>query len=246
MPRYPDTGDFSQSQQLEPAYTPAYTAWQASPSPDTAGKLLEAVDPVVKSALRVYGGKSASSPTLRIKARSLAVDAFHSYDPQRASLKTHLMSHLRRLQRVAGQEQQIIRLPEAVAMQRKAAEEAGLRLEDTLGRPPSDQELTDELGISPKRLAYIRQGARPYTSGQSPVENAQVDNTTHAAWLEFVHDSLAPRDQFILERVMGMHGQAPCSPSEVARHLKISTAAVSQRMKSIQEQLDSRDELKIL
>jgi len=240
-------GDFSQSTGIEPEYETAFTTWKRDPSPSNSSGILTAVEPIIGSALRSYGGKSATSPTLRIKARSLALDAMQGYDPAKGKLKTHLMSQLQRLQRAAGQEQQIIRIPEVVSLQRKAADEAFNDLNDTLGRPPSDNEIADRLGVSTKRLAYIRKGVKPLTEHQvSQVENPAVEDRAHGAWVQFVHDSLAPRDQFILERVMGLHGNRKHTPSEVAKGLKVSVSAVSQRMAKIQQQLDQRDELGVL
>jgi hypothetical protein len=67
-----------------------------------------------------------------------------------------------------------------------------------------------------------------------------------SAWISLVYSDLGPVDQYILERVLGLHGHPPTPPSRVAKELKVSPGAVSQRMEKIQAQLDRRDELGML
>ena len=72
---------------------------------------------------------------------------------------------------------------------------------------------------------------------------AQEDNTS---WVEFVYSDLNSTDQYILERSMGLHGHAVLSPGQLAKDLKLSPGAISQRMQKIQNKLDQRDELGML
>jgi hypothetical protein len=65
-------------------------------------------------------------------------------------------------------------------------------------------------------------------------------------WAELVYDDLDPTNQFIMERVLGMHGHEPTRPSAVAAQLKISPAAVSHRMVQIQAKLDKREQLEMM
>jgi RNA polymerase sigma-B factor len=243
---------------LEPDFHDYYHAWKANPGPDTAGPLLRAVDQIINTGLRTYGGPSATSPTLRTRAREIVLQAFESYDPTKGSMKSHLMSHLQGLRRYAEQERQIIPVPEQVAMDRYRIEQGGLELEDILGRPPSDQEIADHIGMSRKRMEYVRKAQRPIPEGTliqpgadgenqgnyMPQVNPQNDDA--AAWVELVYTNLVPTDQFILERILGLHGHEPMSPGEIAKLLKLSPGAVSQRMQKIQTQLDKRDEIGML
>ena len=237
---------------IEPEYKDAFETWKSSPSPDTTDRLLSTIKPVIDSGLTAFGSSSSSSPTMRSRAKSLAIDSFAQYDPAKGTLRSHVLSRLQRLRRISGQEQQVLRMPERVALQRKRLEETGLQLEDTLGRPPSDEELADNLGLSMNRLEHIRLGVRPMAEStlaanvEDPGFTPQVKNVNQDSWVEFVHSDMAPRDQAIMERVMGLHGFKPQSVTSVAKHLKVSPAAVSQRLAVIQEQLDKRDELKVL
>ena len=243
--------------QLEEHFIQPYTAWQRSPTPENTNALLAAIRPVTSSALRAFGGPSATSPTLRSQARILALDAFSSYDQNKAPLKAHIMSRLQRLRRVAANQRQIIRVPEQVAMDQMASEAANKELEEQLGRPPSDSELADYTGLSQKRLSHIRTGGRPVAestltragqtegSGGYDPEVRQL-GTRKNEWQELVYSDVDPTNQLIMEHVLGMHGHKAQSPSAVAKMLKISPAAVSHRMATLQQKLDQRDQLGML
>jgi len=240
---------------LEPDYFEPYNAWVADQSKTNTGALLKAVDPVINSAIRAYAGPSAGSPTIRAEARKMAIEAMHQYDPTKAPLQSHLMTRLQRIRRIAAQQRQVIRVPEQVALDQMQTEAAFKELEDKLGRPPSDMELADYTGLSVKRIEYIRNSQRPTATstitrttdeGGAYDPSVKMLGESHDSWLEFVYDDLDETNQFIMERVLGMHGHEPHKPSEVAAMLKISPAAVSHRMAQIQAKLDKRDELDMM
>jgi DNA-directed RNA polymerase specialized sigma subunit len=142
-------------------------------------------------------------------------------------------------------------------MDQMQTESARKELEETLAREPSDMELSDYTGLSLKRLAHIRAGARPVAestltrSGQGG-ETGQFDPQVRQLgdrpdeWQELVYSDIDPTNQLIMEHVMGMHGHKPKKPSDVAKMLKISPAAVSHRMAQLQKKLDQRDQLGML
>jgi len=233
---------------LEQDYREPYLAWKQNPTPENTDKLLTAVQPVLKSAVRTY--TSTGGPLLHARAKQLALDAFQSYAPDRAPLKSHLMSRLQRLRRYATREMSPIRVPEGVAAERQRLAEAERVFADRFARPPSDQELADHLGISVKRLQHVRQYRLPAITSHLRDEtgmqfdpSVQRTGRTDDAWAELVYGDLPARDQYIMERSLGMHGHRPMSAKEIAKSLQITPAAVSQRMKRIQQQLDLQDEL---
>lgn len=242
---------------LEPQYAEPYANWKRSPTPENAQVMLSALRPVTTTALRAFGGPSATSPTLRGQAKILTLEALDSYDPAKAPLKAHMMSRLQRLRRVASQQRQVIRVPEQVAMDQMATEAARRELEERLAREPSDQELADHTGISIKRLQHIRTGVRPVAestitrAGESE-EGGRYDPEVRQLgarkdqWAELVYSDIDNIGQTIMERALGLHGHKPQKPSEIAKLLKISPAAVSHRMAQIQKKLDQRDELGML
>ena len=146
--------------QLESDYAPAFNAWKAGPSPATNSALLTAVKPIIDTTLRQYSGGNPS-PSLKSRAKILALNSFKTYDPTKGRLRTHLYSHMQGLQRINAQEQNIISVPERVALDYNHVQEASNALRDRLGRDPSNAEISNHTGLSAKRLAYIRQSNLP-------------------------------------------------------------------------------------
>lgn len=230
---------------LEPDYREAHAAYAADPNPRTTGALLRAVDPIINLGISTYGDKSAIS---RGVARRIAVDAFRTYDPAKAAMKTHLMSRLQGLRRTMGAMDAGVRTPELARIQQQRVAEATDSLTAELGRPPSDAEIMDHVGLSAKRLAKIRgyKWATPAGSfaamttgdGDVGVDPAvdMGDPTLRDA--EFIYDDLDAVDQYILERSLGMRGHARTPANEIAKALRISPSAVSQRAVKIQARLD--------
>lgn len=237
---------------LEPEYASEFGAWKKSPTPQTAGKLLTKLQPVLDSAVRNVSARP--SPILHSKAKLLALDALQRYDPVKAKLRSHLMVNLRSLNRAAQQEN-IIHVPERVAMDNFRLRRGETELEDQLGRPPSDSELSDHLGMSRKRIGYVR-GVRPaYAEGQmmsseneegapsSPATETRPSAGASKHLLDYVYQDLDPVDQLILEHSMGLHGKQVLSGQQIAKRVGLSSGAISQRSARIQKQLDTSNDL---
>lgn len=239
---------------LEPEYQAPFDAWKAQPTPQNSAALLKAVDPIMSSALRSYGG-SKPSPTLASRAKVLTLQGMQRYDPSRAKLRTHLLSHLRGLQRFAAKESNAISVPERVALSLGHLHRAENELKDRLLRDPSESEIADHLGLPIKRLQKLRQAKPIYYEGQmqSLGENGDkqtsspgVVDTNDKYWQDFVYHDLEPTDQVIMEHLLGFNGKPVLPSNKIAAKLRLSPSAVSQRAQRIQQKLDLRNKLGVL
>jgi DNA-directed RNA polymerase specialized sigma subunit len=237
-----------QQNRLEDEYADAFHAWQQSPTPRTNSELLAAIDPVIRQGLKTYGGVSAGSPSLRSKARQIALRSFRSYNPSRGSLRTHLMGQLRGLQRAGAREAQIIRLPEQVALDRQHLEETEEELRVQLGREPSTQQLANAIGLSLRRIAYIRQANPAVATGtilagapaRMPASTLPGQDQFEVGWQELVYHDLSDTDQVVFDHLLGAHGKQRLTTTKIAQQLGITPSAVSQRADRIQRKLDER------
>lgn len=240
---------------LESEFSEPYKAWKADPTPQAASGLLKAVNPVLTAAMRSYG--TQGSPTLRSRAKILALDAIAKYDPSRSALRTHLMSQLQGLRRFSAKETQAISIPEQVSLDLGKLREGENFLRDKYGRDPSDTELADYAGLSIKRISYIRK-AKPTYAESSLQSGFEEDDDVYSPavasrpgkgiyqWHNLVYNDLDPRDQIIMEHTFGMHGKPVLSNQEIARRIGISPGAISQRRAKIQAKLDLREDLGVL
>lgn len=233
---------------IEPDFEQAFHQWKGSDTPVTRGALLKTVQPIIGTALHSYTGGNAS-PAVKSQAKLMALKAFHTYDPAKGNMKTHLLSQLRGLQRAAAQSQQIISIPERVSLDRQHLMAAENELRDNLGREPSDLEVADYTGLSLKRLGYIRQVRYGVNSGSIMDEEGEVFNPASTvpgahsaddAWADMIYYDLNDTDRAIMDYTLGMRGAKPLSTTELAIRLGISPGAVSQRKAKIQGLLDQR------
>lgn len=232
---------------IEPEYLDAFGEWYRNPSPETRAAMSHALMPIIKQAIQASGG-DPHNPVLLAKGRMIAIQSLKRYDPYSAKLGNFMYSQLLGLQRAMGTANNIIQVPEGVVLDRKKLDTAEKELLDQLGRYPSTTELADYTGLSLKRIEKIRKANVPLTmsqfkspEGESYNPSARIlgDTSRQDAWQEYVYDSVDDRKRAIMERLYGMHGLPQQTPTEIAKELGISTAAVSQQRKKIDEALNS-------
>ena len=216
----------------------AYEEWRKAPSPQGMQQLLQTADSVINTAVKSY---AAGEPSLHGRAKVLAAGAFKSYDPTKgAKLRTHLMTQMQPLRRVYTRRQQPIHVPDRIRSEYYHMNQAEQEFKDSHGRDPSAPELADMTGLSARRLAHIRRNIRPVTAesgmttrteeGEEEIfypGTQQVD--PQRVWMDYVHHDLAPIDRNILEWRTGLYGSPVLSNNEIAKRLKLSPGAVSQR-----------------
>jgi len=242
---------------LEQEYHEPYMAWKENPSPANTGALVKAVRPVIDKGIRSYGGGGGRpSPIIRSKAKQIVMDSMERYDPKQAKLQTHLMEQLKGLYRYAGQQSNILSVPERVMLDRQHLDESSRELQDWLGREPSDKEVADKTGLSLKRIKYVRQLQNPVSEGTYAARNEQnmgapllpaVEQQNEDAWVNFVYHSLADVKNsslpVVMEYTLGLHGKPKLSTAQLAQKLNVSPGRVAQLRAQVQAKLDQQDEL---
>lgn len=222
------------------SYTRAYNAWVVNRTPENMAGLVEAFMPTVNAEIMQYSGPKE---LLRSRGRFLVTQAIKSFNPMGGTrLNSWVVTNLKQLSRY-GKRLRPVRASEA--MLRNAAELASVerRLEDDLGRRPTDDELMDETGWSKKTIADIRKSSVASVNGSMFEDDDDGDGTLSDPGLvrpsrlpyaaEAVYMGLDDKDKAIFDGKTGMHGKKQTSGSSLADMLKISPAAVSQRSSAI-------------
>jgi len=229
-----------------------YSQWQQNKTPELNSRLLSAVQPVVDTAINSYGGAGATSPVLRSRAKIMALKAFDTYDPKRGNIRTHLLSQMQGLRRLAAKEQNIIGIPEQVGLDFQRLDTAENELRDQLSRDPTDDELADFTGLSVRRIRKVKAFHKPVASGMLDQETTEDgytgevashlpgQQTSANAWMDFVYDDLSPTDKLIMDMTLGRNGRRRTPTHEIAKRLNMTPGAVSQRAAKIQTMLDRR------
>lgn len=258
-----------ESEQIDPPYSAKkvqgvpdnfndmHAQWMKNRTPEMNTQILEAIQPVIDTAVQSYVGPNANQ-TARTQAKLMALRALETYDPTKGNVRTHLLSQMQSLRRYAAQQQNIIDIPEQVGLDYQSLSEAENALRDKLGRAPTDDELADETGLSKRRIKKIRSFNQPVSEGMTHNETedggsdgtvaSTIPGTDHGldAWLDFVYDDLSSTDKLIMDMTLGRNGRKQASVQEIAKELNISPSAVSQRASKIQEMIDKRHQYEVL
>ena len=239
---------------LEPDYQADFEAWQKAPTPESTSQMLATIEPAISRGIQTHFGSRDISPTLKSHARRLALQALKTYDPYQSRLSTHVINHLQGLRRVARRQQQIFRVPERVASDQAFVNEQRTHLTDQMGREPSTAELADHTGLSMKRLAYLTQFRTPTAEGTlSALQTEDGDGSgfipsvmsSSDTATEAVYGDLDGMNQRIMELGLGLHGHRTMSNPDIARMLRLSPGAVSQRKALIQGKLQEMQGLNL-
>jgi len=221
--------------------TNSWTAWKKSNSPEDFGKLMTEANPVIDSAIMSYAPNSA--PAVRSKAKILASQAVQSFDPTKGTkLKTHLHVQLQPLRREAGT-YTTVHAPERVRMDLHKLKQLQRAYLNDNGREPNDDELADFSGLSLKRIGHIRKFDKNLLGEgvfqESSEAGAGMPKTQEAAflWEDYVHSELGPQDKLIYDMKTGRGNQQVLGTSEIARKMRISAGAVSQRLAKIADRI---------
>jgi len=239
---------------LEPELTPDYEEWKKAGTPEANAKMLGRIQPMIDQAIQAHVGPS--NPLLVSRARRMALDALRGYDPSRARLRTHLFNQLQGLKRVSRQQSAILHVPERVSLDRYHLERHTQELTDKLGREPSDDELADATGFSPRRLQRVRSYLPAVAEGTlesaDPEGRQQIyggviipkqQQARADAVRDLVYGDLSPQDKLIMGHTLGMGGRRPLSNQQIAAKLGRSPGLISQRKAAIQQMLDRASEI---
>lgn len=208
--------------------------------------MLTAVRPILDKTVRHYTG--GNSPVALGKARSEAIRVLRNYDPKQSAPQTYLSNNLRGLERWQSARTNGVRIPSRASQHSVQLERLSQELEDKLGRPPSSAELAAKSDFSIEAITNLRRFGRPTAGssmtgemdGDSPLvaEDQMLRPQDDKAWLEMVYEDLNDKDRIVMEHTLGMFGQQKLSTSALAKRLKISQGAVSQRRKRVQAYVD--------
>ena len=237
---------------IEPEFKTSFEAWQLDPNKANSSAMLKHLKPAISRGITAHAGKNPS-PTIHSHARKLTLGALKTYESGRSALSTHVINHLQGLKRIQRHQTQVFKTPERVMLDRARLDEAETSLEDRLGYEPSLMQLADFTGLSTKRIGYVRRFQSPMAqgqfttgvgaSGETEGSSPAVENPESMAWIEVVYGDQTPLNQKIMEWTIGLRGKPLLSNQEIAKRLRLTPGAISQRKSHIQELLNQENEL---
>lgn len=215
--------------------------WQRQQTPELTSAVLDRMKPTISAALSSYA--PGNEDAMSVKAANLTLEALKGYNPQYgAAPATFVFHNLKRLNRLSSAQSRIMPVSEALELDRNAARKAAAAFEDEHDREPTAQELADLTGFSMKRISKLfdtemRTLPESSTLTETGDQKRGTSMLTDDDYFEYVYASVGPVDQKIMELSSGKHGVKPLSNNDIARKLKVTPGAVSQRKAKIQQML---------
>lgn len=212
--------------------------WKQSPTDANLSAVLRQLEPLVQREVGKWSGTLAR-PLLETEGRRLAVEALKDYDPNRgAAVGTHVATRLQKMSRLSYANQNVARLPENKMLMFHAYNLGQANLEDSLGRPPTTDELADHLGWSIPHLTKFRREI----SRQEMLESGgaaesgsaglfEADEQDHS--VDFLHHDLPPQQKLIFEHLTGYGGAPILSNQQIQKKLKLTQGQYSYQKKQI-------------
>lgn len=200
----------------------------------TTSELLQGLKPTIDSALKSFAN---GNEEYRTKAKVLALDAIKTYDPSKAKLETHVYNNLKRLQRISADRGNFVHTPEQSALDKIQIDKLIKDYTIDNGVEPSYQWLSDQTGMPIKKITRLM-GIQGYTSssmarGESGDSLDKAPRTAIQLYEDTLYQELDEKDKKIYEWLTGYKGTPLLDRATVARKLKISPPALSQRIAKI-------------
>jgi len=203
--------------------------------------LLSSLQPLVKKRVGQFSGRvPIPTEALNAEANRRVIEGLRRYDPSKAQMHTFLTTQLRGMRRYVLTRQNLARITEGRGERIGDYERAVAYLTEIQGRPPTAQEIADEMQVSHKFVTKLTQELRPdLLASQSPVEDPFVDETPRAKEvLKLIRFELNPNELAVFEYLTGDGGKPKLtSTGQIARQLGWSDSKVSQTKKAIAEKV---------
>jgi DNA-directed RNA polymerase specialized sigma subunit len=217
----------------------AWQEWRQNPNAASLHKVLMALDPLIQNEVNRWAG-SLARPLVEIEAKKLAVEAIETYRPNMgAALATHVTNRLKKLSRLTYTHQAAARTPEYQTLQYNSFRNAELHLEERFGRPPTADELTDELGWSKPYLSKFQKTMRSEfaeSGGQIPIFDQTSDDSK---MIDYIYNDLAPKQKFIFQHTTGYSGSPILTNKQLMQRTKFTQGQLSYQKRLLIDKIHS-------
>lgn len=213
-------------------------AWLRVQKGDAAAssEFIQSVTPTIDKCIASFANNDSSYKT---QARILALEAAKTYDPEKGSnIDTHVYNHLKRLQRLSAQRSNLTKISENTSLDKLQIARAIREYQADHGTDPSTEDIANIVGMSRKRIdavmnnkAVVPEGVFTNDKGDSTV--GSLSTRAIDLYNNAIYDELDNTDKKIYEWATGYGKGERLSNAEIAKRLKISPAAVSQRYAKI-------------
>ena len=170
------------------------------------------------------------------------IRAFERFDPHRGvKLSTWVEANMPKIMRFTNEHQNIGRIPEHRARMISTFESAKGTLSDGLGRPPSAQEISDELGWRIEEVSTLERELRKDLSQSSDFEDMVIGTSTTEEAMRWVYQELTGQEKLVFEWLTGWGGKPIIKQIAIAANLGVSSATITNIRKRIVQRIKTAE-----
>lgn len=199
--------------------------------------LLSSLKGFINHKANIFAGRVRDIPPEAIRAEftNQTVQALQSYDPNRGTkLTTHIGHQLKRAHRFVTTYQNPGRIPETRIYKIRELQDAEQRLDERLGRAPTQLELADKLKWSPRQVELLQKEVRKaLPTGQFEQDPSSFTPSRQKEVLRLLPYELTSEERAVFEYVYGVGGKPKLGPGAIAQRLGMSAPKVSRLKKAI-------------
>lgn len=216
----------------------AWNKWKASGSRDDLGVLFNRMEPVIQKEVSRWASGPVARPVLNLEAKKISLNAFNTFDPNKAKLNTHLTNNLKGLSRIVYTHTNPARMPEHQVLKLSTFMSSKQALEEQLGREPTSQEISEELAWSPGEVERYQGQIRTGYSTSQPLPPGFDRFDADKVFLDFVYNDLVDQDKAVFEHTTGYGGKRVLSAAELMKKTKMTQGQISHSKRRIRKMVE--------
>ena len=211
---------------------------QSNHAPEHLDPLLSSLQPLMTQHVNRYAGNvPVSRPALEGEVTRLTVRALKSYSPTRgAQLSTYVTGQLKGLNRFVTQHQNVSRITEDRSQKIGRYQRANTALTESLGRPPTAEEVADEMKVSVRTVNRLAQEMRADLLGSGSEHDPFLDEEPRSREiLRLMYPyAFSLDEQKVFEYLLGLNGRTKeLKTGKIAKTLGWSDSKVRQTRAAI-------------
>ena len=205
--------------------------YQLDPANKELGdKLLEIHAPYIKANINKWSG-ILPQEVLNTYGRHYALEAFKTYNPERASINTHLYNQMSQLSRLIYMHQNVSNISEHQLQDIGRVNQTRDYLKDQLDREPTVQEISHHVKLPINHIERVLKNQRADFVNDSDLEHQQfgvhTTDTSKATTIFSYRNSLDDKQKKQFDLFTGYNDTTPLSPKEFGLKFKLKPYEVT-------------------
>tara|TARA_Y100000592_G_scaffold19371_2_gene29738 strand:- start:50969 stop:51673 length:705 start_codon:yes stop_codon:yes gene_type:complete len=216
----------------------AWDDWKQTGNKAQLSVLFKRMEPVIQKEVSRWSSGPVARPVINLEAKKLSLNAFRTFDPNKARLNTHLTNNLKGLSRIVYTHTNPARMPEHQVLKMNTFLTSKNSLEEQLGREPTTVELSEDLAWSPREVESYQGQMRTGYSTSQPVPAGFEKYDADRAFLDFVYNDLVDQDQIVFEHTTGYGGKRILSAQELIAKTGMTQGQISHSKRRIRRMIE--------